>query len=68
MNYKILFLILTALAIKVSANGQSNIETVLTSVEKNNKSLVANRQFWEAQKLVLSKIQWLCVRYTNYAD
>ena len=51
MNYKILFLILTALAIKVSANGQSNIETVLTSVEKNNKSLVANRQFWEAQKL-----------------
>jgi cobalt-zinc-cadmium efflux system outer membrane protein len=34
-----------------NSNAQSGIETVLTSVEKNNKSLVANRQFWEAKKL-----------------
>lgn len=51
MNYKIMFLKLLALAICGNANGQLNIESVLTSVEKNNKSLVASRQFWEAKKL-----------------
>lgn len=51
MNYKIMFLIVLALAIWVNANAQSNVETVLVSVEKNNKSLVASRQFWEAKKL-----------------
>ena len=33
------------------ANAQSNIETVLASIEKNNKSLSVSRQFWEAKKL-----------------
>ncbi len=51
MNYKIMFLKLLALAIWVNANGQSNVETVLGSVEKNNRSLAADRQFWEAKKL-----------------
>ncbi|MCF8244950.1 MAG: TolC family protein [Saprospiraceae bacterium] len=51
MNYKIMFLKLLALAFWANANGQSNVETVLASVEKNNKSLVADRQFWEAKKL-----------------
>lgn len=46
-----MFLKLLALAICGNANGQLNIESVLTSVEKNNKSLVASRQFWEAKKL-----------------
>lgn len=51
MNYKILFINLLALAIVVNANAQSTLETVLASVEKNNRSLAADRQFWEAKKL-----------------
>lgn len=51
MNYKIVVTTLLALTIWVNANAQSNVETVLASVEKNNKSLVASRQFWEAKKL-----------------
>ena len=51
MNYKIMVITLLALAIAVNAKGQSNVETVLTSVEKNNKDLSASRQFWEAKKL-----------------
>ncbi len=51
MNYKIVVINLLILAVLVNVNGQSNVETVLTSVEKNNKSLVASRQFWEAKKM-----------------
>jgi outer membrane protein, heavy metal efflux system len=51
MNYKIAFITLLAWAILVNANAQSNVETVLVSIEKNNKSLAASRQFWEAKKL-----------------
>jgi cobalt-zinc-cadmium efflux system outer membrane protein len=50
MKYKIMFLELLALAVWVNANAQSNVETVLASVEKNNRSLAADRQFWEAKK------------------
>ena len=39
------------LAFCFNANGQSNLEAVLVSVEKNNKLLMSNRQFWEAKKL-----------------
>ena len=51
MNNKIIFINLLALTILANANAQSNLETVLSSVEKNNKSLAADRQFWEAKKL-----------------
>lgn len=51
MNYKVLFLKLLALAIGVNANGQSNLGNVLSAVEKNNRSLAADRQLWEAKKL-----------------
>ncbi len=40
-----------AWAICVHVNAQSTVETVLSSVENNNKSLTADRQFWEAKKL-----------------
>jgi outer membrane protein, heavy metal efflux system len=43
-----IFLVIGVLAI---SNGQSTVETVLLSVEKNNKSLAADRQFWEAKKM-----------------
>lgn len=48
MNNKIIIILL---AIVVNANAQSTVETVLSSVEKNNKSLAADRQFWEVKKL-----------------
>ena len=51
MNNKIIFIKMLALTILANANAQSNLETVLSSVEKNNKSLAADRQFWEAKKL-----------------
>lgn len=39
------------LAICFEVNGQSNLEAVLVSIEKNNKSLKSDRQYWEAKKL-----------------
>lgn len=51
MNYKIVVINIFVLAVLVNANGQSNVENVLASIEKNNKSLSASRQFWEAKKL-----------------
>jgi outer membrane protein, heavy metal efflux system len=51
MNYKLAFTTLLAWAVLVNANAQSSVETVLASVEKNNQSLAASHQFWEAKKL-----------------
>ena len=42
---------LFVLACCINANGQSFIETVLADITKNNKTILANAQFWEAQKL-----------------
>lgn len=51
MNYKVIFICLLALAMGIHANAQSTLERLLSLVEKNNKSLAANRLFWEAQKI-----------------
>ncbi len=48
LNFKNLAI---AMAFSSQVLAQSNVETVLASVEKNNKSLVASRQLWEAKKL-----------------
>lgn len=45
------FVIAVALAIAVNASAQSTLDAVLYSVERNNKSLAAVCQFWEARKL-----------------
>jgi cobalt-zinc-cadmium efflux system outer membrane protein len=45
------FILLLALAFSALADAQSSLGTVLASVEKNNRSLAADRQFWEAKKL-----------------
>lgn len=45
------FILLLALAFSAFADAQSSLGTVLASVEKNNRSLAADRQFWEAKKL-----------------
>lgn len=34
-----------------NAKAQSNIDTVLTNIAKNNKTILANKQYWEAQKV-----------------
>lgn len=35
----------------VSLHAQNAITNILVEVEKNNKTLIANRQYWEAQKI-----------------
>ena len=47
---KHLTIIMALLAISV-ANAQNDIESVLSEIAKNNKSLIANQQFWKAKKL-----------------
>ncbi|MDX2067788.1 MAG: TolC family protein [Haliscomenobacter sp.] len=42
---------LLILLLVVSSQGQNNIKNVLASIEKNNKTLVSQRQYWEAKKL-----------------
>lgn len=42
---------LLILLLAVNVQGQSNIENVLAAIEKNNKTLVSQRQYWEAKKL-----------------
>ncbi len=34
-----------------SLNAQNKIESVLSDIAKNNKSIIANQQYWEAKKL-----------------
>lgn len=40
-----------AMAICVGTNAQSTIENILSEISKNNKTILANTQYWEAQKL-----------------
>ncbi|MFB0924314.1 MAG: hypothetical protein QMB65_03365, partial [Vicingaceae bacterium] len=41
------FLLLTTASIKA----QNTLENVLSDIAKNNKSIIANQQYWEAKKL-----------------
>lgn len=45
------FIILTILFAAI-VNAQNSIDKVLIDVAKNNKSIIANQQFWEAKKLL----------------
>lgn len=52
LNFKSLVIVAAfSLTLTTNADAQSSLETVLASVEKNNRSLAADRQFWEAKKL-----------------
>lgn len=42
---------LSLIVFVVNANAQSTIDTVLAEISKNNKTILANEQHWEAQKL-----------------
>ncbi len=51
MNNKIIVVISLILAGGINAIAQSNMESVLSQIAKNNKTIKANTQYWEAQKL-----------------
>ncbi len=45
------FLIVFLLIFESNGNAQTNVDSVLSSVSVNNKTILANEQFWEAEKL-----------------
>lgn len=49
MRGKIFLIVLSV--VSLTATAQTGIETVLAKIEKNNKSLISERQYWEAEKL-----------------
>ena len=51
MKKKSIIIKLFAVAIAINANAQSTIDTVLVSVLRNNKTIQANAQYWQAQNL-----------------
>jgi outer membrane protein, heavy metal efflux system len=52
MKNKIIFLKFFLLVFFAVARGQSSTENVLAEIRKNNKTIVATTQYWEAQKLL----------------
>ncbi|TAL60777.1 MAG: transporter [Bacteroidetes bacterium] len=48
---KYFILKLFAFAFAINANAQLNIDTVLANIAKNNKTIQAEKQYWEAQNL-----------------
>ncbi len=51
MSFKIGFIGLMVMCITAPIKSQSSIDSVLNAVERNNKSIVASRQYWQANKL-----------------
>lgn len=45
------YTILSLLIMAFSANAQSTVDSVLSTIAKNNKTILADEQYWEAQKL-----------------
>jgi cobalt-zinc-cadmium efflux system outer membrane protein len=48
MKFKILTILICS---TVSSFAQTSIEQLLNEIEKNNKSIIAEKQYWESQKL-----------------
>lgn len=48
---KTLYIVLPLLAFSLNANAQSTIDSVLSTIATNNKTIQANVQFWEAKKM-----------------
>jgi len=48
---KYLIIKLFVLSFVINTKAQSSIDTVLANIAKNNKTILANTQYWEAQKL-----------------
>ena len=48
---KIIYVLLLIIGFVFNANAQSTIDSVLSTIERNNKTIIANVQFWEAKKM-----------------
>jgi outer membrane protein, heavy metal efflux system len=51
MKNKIAIILLVVLMFYLKADAQSNFDNVLESIKRNNKTLLATTQYWEAEKL-----------------
>lgn len=51
MSKKTIYITLLAMMFGVSLNAQNSINNILIQVEKNNKAILSNKQYWEAQKV-----------------
>ena len=51
MNNKIINTACFVMIIATSIKAQNSIDNVLSEIAKNNKSIIANQQYWEAKKL-----------------
>ncbi|WP_223275877.1 TolC family protein [Algoriphagus aquimarinus] len=45
------FLMIFLMIFTLSGNAQTKVDSVLSSISANNKTILANEQFWEAEKL-----------------
>ena len=52
MLNKTLYLVCIAISFATNNYAQSNIDNILSEIAKNNKSIMANQQYWEAKKLL----------------
>lgn len=51
MNKKIITVNVLMIAFCILAKAQSNIENILSQIKRNNKTIIATTQYWEAEKL-----------------
>jgi len=51
MKYNTLLIAFFVLIITSKANSQNQIDLILKEIANNNKSIIANQQYWEAKKL-----------------
>jgi cobalt-zinc-cadmium efflux system outer membrane protein len=47
----IIYILLPMMGFGFNANAQSTIDSVLSTIERNNKTILVNVQFWEAKKM-----------------
>ncbi|MBL4624580.1 MAG: TolC family protein [Flavobacteriales bacterium] len=52
MLTKTISLVCLAIGFATTSYAQNNIENVLSEIAKNNKTIIANQQYWEAKKLL----------------
>ncbi len=50
-SFKIYMSFIILMLLSVNGSAQSTMENVLTEIKKNNKSIIASTQYWEAEKL-----------------
>lgn len=51
MSKKIVYISLLIMVYGLNVNAQNSMENILIEVEKNNKAILANKQYWQAKKV-----------------